>query len=214
VSFLDYMLENPVEVLRYTLEHVALVGASSLLAVTLGLPLGIVMTRRRALSRPIMAFVNIMQTIPSLAMFGFLLSIPFIGLGARNAIVALLLYSLLPIVRNTYTGIIHVDPAVREAALGMGLTDWQLLRRVEIPLAMGVIFAGIRVATVIAVGLATIAAFVAAGGLGRYIVRGISMVDYNLILVGAVPAAVMALAADFGLGRIERRWKRGEDGED
>ena len=162
MSFVGYILQNPGEVIRYTLEHIALVGASTLLAIAIGFPLGVVMTRRRGLSRPIMAFVNVTQTIPSLAMFGFLLSVPFIGLGAPNAVVALLLYSLLPIVRNTYTGITHVDPSVRQAALGMGLTDWQLLWRVEIPLAMGVIFAGIRVATVIAVGLATIAAFVAA----------------------------------------------------
>jgi osmoprotectant transport system permease protein len=158
------------------------------------------------LSRPILGFANIMQTMPSIALFGFLIGV--LGIGRPNAIVALLLYSLLPIVRNTYTGIRHVDPAVREAAVGMGMTDWQLLRQVEIPLSLGVIFAGVRVATVIAVGLATIAAVIGAGGLGTYIFRGISMVDSGQILAGAIPAAIMALLADFGLGRIERRYSR------
>ena len=201
-----YIFENRAEVLGYTLEHIVLVGISMSLAVAVAFPLGVIMTRREGLSRPILAFANIMQTVPSLALFGFLIGL--IGIGRPNAVVALLLYSLLPIVRNTYTGITHVDPAVREAAIGMGMTDWQLLRRVEIPLAMGVIFAGIRVATVIAVGLATIAAAIGAGGLGTYIFRGISMVDSGQILAGAVPAAILALGADFGLGRLERRWTR------
>ncbi len=209
MNIFEYMLRNWAEVAELTLEHLVLVGISTSLAILIGFPLGVIMTRRESLSRPILTFANIMQTIPSLALFGFLIPIPFIGgIGARTAIVALLLYSLLPIIRNTYTGITHVDPAVREAALGMGMTDRQLLMRVEIPLAMGVIFAGIRVATVIAVGLATIAAAIGAGGLGTYIFRGVSMVDSQLILAGAVPAAVMALLADFGLGRVERHWSR------
>ncbi len=209
MNVFEYMIRNWAEVAELTLEHIALVGISISLAISIGFPLGVAMTRREWLSRPILTFANIMQTIPSLALFGFLIPIPFIGgIGARTAIVALLLYSLLPIIRNTYTGITHVDPAVRESALGMGMTDWQLLRRVEIPLAMGVIFAGIRVATVISVGLATIAAAIGAGGLGTYIFIGVSMVDSQLILVGALPAAVMALIADFGLGRIERNWSR------
>ena len=207
MNVFEYMIRNWAEVVELSLEHVVLVGISTLLAVLIGFPLGVLMTRRERLSRPILTFANIMQTIPSLALFGFLIPIPFIGgIGARTAIIALLLYSLLPIIRNTYTGITHVDPAVREAALGMGMTDWQLLRRVEIPLAMGVIFAGIRVATVIAVGLATIAAAIGAGGLGTYIFIGVSMVDSQLILAGAIPAAIMALVADFGLGRVERHW--------
>jgi len=195
-----YLIDHRAEVLGYALEHAVLVGTAMLLSVSIGFPLGVVMTRRERLSRPILGVANILQTMPSLALFGFLIGL--IGIGA------LLLYSLLPIIRNTYTGITHVDPAIREAAIGLGMTDWQLLRRVEIPLAMGVIFAGIRVATVIAVGLATIAAAIGAGGLGTYIFRGISMVDSGQILAGAVPAAIMALAADFGLGRIERRWSR------
>lgn len=205
MNFFEYMVANGDEVLRLTGQHVVLVGLSTMLAIIIGFPLGVLMTRMENLSRPILTFANIMQTIPSLAMFGFLIPIPFIGgIGARTAIVALLLYSLLPIIRNTYTGIMHVDPAVREAAIGMGMTDWQVLGRVEIPLALGVIFAGIRVATVIAVGLATIAAAIGAGGLGTYIFQGVAMANPSRILVGAVPAAAMALTADFGLGLIER----------
>lgn len=208
MNVVEYMFANSAEMLQRTVEHFVLVGVSILLAVLIGFPLGVVMTRRKGLSRPILTFANVMQTMPSLAVFAFLLAVPFIGLGARNAIIALLLYSLLPIIRNTYTGITHVDPAIREAAIGMGMTDWQLLRRVEIPLAMGVIFAGIRVATVIAVGLATIAAAIGAGGFGTYIFQGLSMVNTQLILVGAIPAAMMALVADFILGRVERHWSR------
>jgi osmoprotectant transport system permease protein len=205
-----YLFEHWREVLGYTLEHVVLVGVALSGALAVGFPTGVLMTRYEMLSRPMLAVANAMQTMPSLALFGFL--IPLIGIGWPNAVVALLLYSLLPIIRNTYTGIRHVDPAIREAAVGMGMTDWQLLRRVEIPLAMGVIFAGVRVATVIAVGLATIAAAIGAGGLGTYIFRGISMVDSGQILAGAIPAAVLALAADFGLGRMERRWGRFREG--
>jgi osmoprotectant transport system permease protein len=156
-------------------------------------------------------FANIVQTIPSLALFGFLIPVPFIGgIGVRTAVIVLFLYSLLPIVRNTYTGILGVDPAVREAAKGMGMTESQILWRVELPLSLGVIFAGIRVATVIAVGVATIAAAIGAGGLGMFIFRGTSMLDYRVILAGAIPAAVIALAADFGLSLTEKAfsWDR------
>ncbi|MEB3337195.1 MAG: ABC transporter permease, partial [Leptolyngbyaceae bacterium] len=143
---------------------------------------------------------------PSLALFGFLIPVPIVGgIGARTAIVALILYSLLPIIQNTYTGIISIDPAIREAGQGMGMTDWQLLTQVEIPLALGVILAGVRVATVIAIGLATIAAAVGAGGLGVFIFRGVAVVDNQLILAGAIPAAGMAIGADLFLGWIERR---------
>jgi osmoprotectant transport system permease protein len=162
------------------------------------------------LSRPVLAFANVVQTIPSLALFGILIPIPFIGgIGARTAVAALLLYSLLPIIRNTFTGISGVDPAVREAGRGMGMTDAQLLWKVEIPLASGVILAGIRVATVIAVGVATIAAAVGAGGLGMFIFRGVSMVDNRVILAGAIPAAALALVADFALGAVEKRFTPG-----
>jgi osmoprotectant transport system permease protein len=206
---LDFMWTNRVEILQVTLEHLAMVGISILIAIAIGLPLGILMTRKESMSRPILAFANIVQTVPSLALFGFLIPIPFIGgIGARTAIVALVLYSLLPIIRNTFTGISGVDPAIREAGRGMGMTDGQLLWKVEIPLALGVIFAGIRVATVIGVGVATIAAAVGAGGLGMFIFRGVSMVDSRLILAGAIPAAVLALVADFGLGTIQKRFSK------
>src|SRR5262245_55792756 len=197
------------EVLLLTLEHLEIVGIAILIAIAIGLPLGILMTRSPRMSRPILAFANIVQTVPSLALFGFLIPLPFIGgIGTRTAVVALVLYSLLPIIRNTFTGISGVDPAIREAGRAMGMTDLQLLWRVEIPLALGVIFAGIRVATVIAVGVATIAAAVGAGGLGMSIFRGVSMVDSRLILAGAIPAAALALIADLGLGAIQKRFSK------
>src|SRR5215510_9501504 len=209
MNFFDFMWTRRSEVLLLTLEHLEIVAIAILIAAGIGLPLGILMTRSPRMSRPILAFANIVQTVPSLALFGFLIPLPFIGgIGARTAIVALVLYSLLPIIRNTFTGISSVDPAVREAGRAMGMTDGQLLWRVEIPLALGVIFAGIRVATVIAVGVATIAAAVGAGGLGMFIFRGVSMVDSRLILAGAIPAAALALIADVGLGLIERRFSR------
>ena len=197
------------EVAQLTLEHLVLVGLSILIAAGIGLPLGVLMTRKPGLSGPILTFANAVQAIPSLALFGFLIPLPFIGgIGARTAIVALVLYSLLPIIRNTFTGISGVDPAIREAGRGMGMTDLQLLWSVEIPLALSVIFAGLRVATVLCVGVATIAAAVGAGGLGMFIFRGVSMVDSRLILAGAIPAAALALIADFGLGAIEKRFSK------
>lgn len=183
-----------------------LVTISTAAAVAAGVPLGILLTRRPAWRGPVLGLVNTFQTIPSLALFGILIPLPFIGgIGARTAIVTLVVYALLPIVRNTYTGIRGVDPAVREAALGMGMTDRQLLTLVELPLAAGIILAGIRVATVVGVGIATIAAAIGAGGLGVYIFRGVAMVDNTLILAGAIPAAAIALAADLLLGLAERR---------
>jgi osmoprotectant transport system permease protein len=209
MNILNYMWANKSDVGRLTLEHVAMVAVAILFATAIGIPLGILMTRNRRLSRPILAVANIVQTIPSLALFGFLIPIPFIGgIGVRTAVVALTLYSLLPIIRNTFTGISGVDPAIREAGQGMGMTDSQLLWKVEIPLALGFIFAGIRVATVIGIGVATIAAAVGAGGLGMFIFRGVSMVDGRVILAGAIPAALLALAADFGLGAIEKRFSK------
>src|SRR5690349_6313089 len=178
-------------------------------AIVIGVPLGIALTRRPGWRGPVLGLANVFQTIPSLALFGFLIPLPFLGgIGARTAIVALVLYALLPIVRNTYTGIAGVDPAVREAGRGMGMTDGELLRLVELPLASSVILAGIRVATVVGVGTATIAAAIGAGGLGVYIFRGVAMVNDTLILAGAVPAALLALAADALLGWIERRVRR------
>ena len=201
-----FMLQNRTEVLELTLEHLWLVGISTLLAVLVGIPLGILITRWPALSKPVLGSANIVQTIPSLALFGFLLPAPWIGERAdRLAILALALYALLPLIRNTYAGIRGVDPAVIEAGRGMGLTDRQLLFQVELPLALGVIIAGVRVATVISVGLATIAAAIGAGGLGEYIFRGLAMVNNQVILAGAVPAALLALLADVILGWLERR---------
>ena len=209
MNVLDFMWTHRLEELQLTIEHLVMVGISILIAAGIGLPLGILMTRKPGMSRPILTFANIVQTIPSLALFGFLIPLPFIGgIGARTAIVALVLYSLLPIIRNTFIGISGVDPAIREAGRGMGMTDGQLLWKVEIPLALSVIFAGIRVATVIGVGVATIAAAVGAGGLGMYIFRGVSMVDSRVILAGAIPAAALALIADFGLGAIEKRFAK------
>ena len=209
MNVFEFMWTNRSEVLQLTAEHLLLVAISIVIAVAIGVPLGILMTRKPSLSKPVLTFANVMQTIPSLALFGFLIPIPVVGgIGARTAIVALVLYSLLPIIRNTFTGIMGVDPAVREAGRGMGMTDAQLLRQVEIPLAMGVIFAGVRVATVIAVGVATIAAAVGAGGLGMFIFRGVSMLDYRLILAGAIPSAALALIADLGLGAAERLFRQ------
>jgi len=209
LNVLDFMWGHRLEVAQLTLEHLVLVGLSISIAASIGLPLGVLMTRKPRLSGPILTFANAVQTIPSLALFGFLIPLPFIGgIGARTAIVALVLYSLLPIIRNTFTGISGVDPAIREAGRGMGMTDLQLLWTVEIPLALSVIFAGLRVATVLCVGIATIAAAVGAGGLGMFIFRGVSMVDSRLILAGAIPAAALALIADFGLGAIEKRFSK------
>jgi len=206
MNLYQFMLQNHTEILELTLEHLWLVGISTILAVLIGIPLGILITRWPALNKPVLGGANIIQTIPSLALFGFLLPAPWIGERAdRIAILALALYALLPMIRNTYVGIKGVDPAVIEAGRGMGLTDRQLLFQVELPLALGVIIAGVRVATVISVGLATIAAAIGAGGLGEYIFRGLAMVNNQVILAGAIPAAVMALLADVSLGWLEKR---------
>ena len=202
----NFFVKNQGQILQLTLEHLWLVGISMLLAVTTGLPLGILLTRRRAFSKPVIGGANIVQTIPSLALFGFMLPVPWLGERAdRLAITALTLYALLPVIRNTYTGIMSVDPGVREAARGMGMTDRQVLLQVELPLAMGVILAGVRVATVITVGVATIAAAIGAGGLGEFIFRGVAMVDNRVILAGAIPAALLALLMDLLLGLLERK---------
>src|SRR4028119_1770970 len=201
-----FLFKYAPQILNYTVQHLFLVSISISIALLVGIPLGILVTRKPAWKTPILGLANIVQTIPSLAIFGFFISVPFIGgIGARTAIIALTLYSLLPIIRNTYTGIVGVDPAIAQAGIGMGMTDMQLLWQVEIPLALGVILAGVRVATVIAIGLATIAAAIGAGGLGVFIFRGVATVNNQLLLAGAIPAALMALAADFGLGLVEAR---------
>jgi osmoprotectant transport system permease protein len=206
MNVIRFILQNRGQVLELTLEHLWLVGLSTLFATLIGVPLGIVIAHRTQLSKPVLAGTNIIQTIPSLALFGFLLPVPWLGERAdRLAILALTLYALLPIIRNTYTGIRGVDPAVVEAGRGMGLTESQLLFHVELPLAVSVILSGVRVAVVISVGLATIAAAIGAGGLGEFIFRGLAMVDDGVILAGAIPAAILALLADVGLGWMERR---------
>ena len=206
MNVFDFIIRNRAEVLQLTLEHLALVAIAMTLAVVIGVPLGVALTRRRALERWVLGAANVIQTVPSLALFGFLIPVPLIGgIGGRTAVVALTLYALLPIIRNTYVGITGVDPAVIEAARGMGMTDGQLLWQVEIPLSLGVILAGIRVATVICVGVATIAAAIGAGGLGMDIFRGVAMVNNPVILAGASPAAVLAVLADVSLGWAERR---------
>jgi osmoprotectant transport system permease protein len=206
MNVFQFILQNHGEVLELTLEHLWMVVASTLLAVLIGIPLGILITRRPGWNKPILGGANIIQTIPSLALFGFLLPVPWIGARSdRLAILALTLYALLPLIRNTYAGINGVDRSVVEAGRGMGMTDRQLLFQVELPLALGVILAGVRVAAVISVGLATIAAAIGAGGLGEYIFRGLAMVNNQLILAGAIPAAGLALLADVTLGWLERR---------
>src|SRR5213083_2203280 len=201
MSLLSFYARNTAELLGLTWQHVYLVAVSTGAAIVVGVPLGIALTRRPAWRAPVLGLANVFQTIPSLALFGFL--IPLFGIGAWTAIAALIVYALLPIIRNTYTGIAGVDPAVREAGRGMGMTDGELLRLVELPLAAPVILAGVRVATVISVGVATIAAAIGAGGLGTYIFRGLRQYDNTLILAGAIPAAVMALTADWLIGQLE-----------
>jgi osmoprotectant transport system permease protein len=206
MNVLQFILQNHMEVLDLTTEHLWLVGASITLAVLIGIPLGILITRWPGLSKPVLGGANIIQTVPSLALFGFLLPAPWIGARAdRIAILALMLYALLPLIRNTYTGIKGVDPAVVEAGRGMGMTDRQLLWQVELPLALSVIIAGVRVATVLSIGLATIAAAIGAGGLGEFIFRGLAMVNNQVILAGAIPAAALAILADTSLGWLEKR---------
>jgi osmoprotectant transport system permease protein len=211
MDLLRFYARNSAEVVGLVGQHVWLVAISTAIALVIGVPLGVLLTRRPALRTPVLGLANVFQTVPSLALFGFLIPLPFIGgIGATTAIVALVVYALLPIVRNTYEGIAGVDAAVREAARGMGMTDWQLLTQVELPLGLGVMLAGVRIATVVSVGTATIAAAIGAGGLGVYIFRGVATVDNTLILAGALPAALMAIAADGLLGLAERRlaWRR------
>ncbi|HYX82312.1 MAG TPA: ABC transporter permease [Gemmatimonadales bacterium] len=203
MSLLEFYRRHTGELFLLLRQHLGLVMISTAVALVVGLPLGVLVARRPAWRRPILGVTNVVQTVPSLALFGLL--IPLLGIGAWTAITALVLYALLPIVRNTYAGIASVDPAVREAGRGMGMSDGELLRIVELPLAAAVILAGVRVAVVVSVGIATIAAAIGAGGLGVYIFRGVATVDDTLILAGAVPAALLALLADGLLGVAERR---------
>jgi len=207
---IDFLKSNWADILSHIAQHVWLVFIAIAIAMVIGLPVGILISRKKRLRAPVLGIANVMQTIPSLALFGFLIPLPFIGgIGPRTAVVALVFYALLPIIRNTVTGILGVDKAVREAAVAMGMTDRQVLLQVELPLAMSVILTGVRVAVVITIGVAIIAAEVGAGGLGEYIFRGLRLNDNHLLLAGAVPSAVMALAADFGFGLIEKRFDTG-----
>jgi len=203
----EFLKANWSDILSHIAQHLWLVSISIAIAAAIALPVGILITRRKRLRTPVLGVANVMQTIPSLALFGFLIPLPFIGgIGPRTAIVALVFYALLPIIRNTVTGILGVDRNVREAAVAMGMTDRQVLFHVELPLAMSVILTGVRVAVVITIGVAIIAAEVGAGGLGEYIFRGLRLNDNRLLLAGAVPSALMALAADFGFNLIEKRF--------
>ena len=205
MNFFEFIKVNWQEILALTREHLFLVFVSTTLAVLIGVPLGILLTRRKSLQMPVLGIANVLQTIPSLALFGLLIPISYIGgIGAKTAIIALTLYSFLPIIRNTVTGISGVDAKVKEAATAMGMTDWQTLKTVELPLALPVILTGIRIAVVISVGVATIAAAVGAGGLGTYIFRGLRQNDNNLLLAGAIFSAILALLADFAIGQIEK----------
>jgi osmoprotectant transport system permease protein len=197
----DFMRQQSDKLLTQTLEHIGLTFISLFLAVLVGLPLGILIARKRKLSGTVLGIAGVLQTIPSIALLGFM--IPLLGIGPKPAIVALLLYALLPIIRNTYTGITGVDAAVKEAAAAMGMSQWQVLLKVELPLAMPVILAGIRTATVITVGVATLASYIAAGGLGEFIFGGISLNNTNMILAGAIPAALLAILFDFLLSRLQ-----------
>jgi osmoprotectant transport system permease protein len=200
------MAEHQAEILSATLEHVELVLIAMTAAILIGVPLGMLIVRRAKLRALALGVAGIFQTIPSLALFGFLIPIPFIGgIGQRTAIVALTLYALLPILRNTYVGLTEIDPAVLESAEAMGMTQAQILFRVRLPLGLAVILAGVRTATIITIGVATIAAAIGAGGLGTFIFRGVALVNDSLLLAGAIPAALLAILADFLLGRLERR---------
>ena len=209
MNWYDFLVRNRAEVLVRTAEHLGLVGSAMAIALAIGVPSGIALVRRPGLQRWVLGVANVVQTIPSLALFGFLIPVPWIGgVGASTAIVALALYALLPILRNTSTGIAGVDPAVVESARGMGMTPRQVLWQVQLPLAAPVLLAGIRIAAVISIGVTTIAAAIGAGGLGVFIFRGVAMVNNQVILAGAIPAALLAILADLALGTVERKLAR------
>jgi len=208
MSPLQFFIGHRAEILQATATHLTLVLIAMAIAVLIAVPLGMVIVQRPTLRNIALGIASVFQTIPSLALFGFLIPIPFIGgIGTRTAIVALVLYALLPILRNTYVGLTGIDAAVLQAAEAMGMTNTQILWRVRLPLALPVILAGIRTATIITIGVATIAAAIGAGGLGTFIFRGVAMVSNAVILAGAIPAALLAIAADLLLAWLERRLK-------
>jgi osmoprotectant transport system permease protein len=204
----QFFVTHRSDIFQATLTHLTLVSISMLIAIAIAVPLGMFIVQRPALRSIALGIASVLQTIPSLALFGFLIPIPFIGgIGTRTAIVALVLYALLPILRNTYVGLTNIDPAVLQAAEAMGMTDNQIMWRVRLPLALSVILAGIRTSTIITIGVATIAAAIGAGGLGTFIFRGVAMVSDAVILAGAIPAALLAIIADALLALLERRLK-------
>jgi len=208
MNLLDFFSSHRAEILQATLAHLFLVAVSMVIAIAIGVPLGMLLVKRPRLRAISLGFASVLQTIPSLALFGFLIPLPFFGgIGTRTAIVALVLYALLPILRNTVVGLTNLDPAVLEAAEAMGMTETQILMRVRFPLGLSVVLAGVRTATVITIGVATIAAAIGAGGLGTFIFRGVAMVSDAVILAGAIPAALLALTADAALGLLERKLK-------
>ncbi len=201
-----FFIEHRAEIMGATFEHLGLVLIAMLIATAISVPLGMFIVYHKTLRTLALGVASILQTIPSLALFGFLIPLPFIGgIGKRTAIVALVLYALLPILRNTYVGLTGIDPAILESAEAMGMTPSQIMFRVRFPLALSVILAGIRTATILTIGVATIAAAIGAGGLGTFIFRGVALVNDALLLAGAIPAALLAILADFLLGLVERR---------
>lgn len=203
LNFIEFFVDRKIEILQRSIEHIQLAGISVFLAICVGIPLGILLTRKKSLTIPVIGMVNIIQTIPSLALLGLL--IPILGIGIKPAIFVLFLYSLLAIIKNTIAGINQVDSSIIEAGLGMGMTDLQILIKIELPLSVPVILSGVRIATVTCIGIATLCAAIGAGGLGQFIFRGISMVNNNMIFCGALPSALLALFFDFLLHRLEKR---------
>ncbi|MBK5240612.1 glycine betaine ABC transporter substrate-binding protein [Clostridium sp.] len=202
VDFIDFVISRNEQLLDLIVQHIQLTVVAVVIAIAIGVPLGIFITRVKKLSKPIIGLANVIQAVPSLALLGFL--IPVLGIGSKPAIIMVVLYSLLPIIKNTYTGLNNINPDMLEAAKGIGMTNAQILKMIQIPLALPIIMAGIRISAVTAVGLMTIAAFIGAGGLGYMVFAGIQTVDNNMILAGAIPACILALLIDFIVGRIEK----------
>ena len=201
MTFLNYLLDNSSEIIQLLIEHIELTFLSVMIAIVIGVPIGILISYVKKLGKPIIAISNIMQAIPSMALLGFM--IPFLGIGTIPAIIMVVLYSLLPIIKNTYIGLENINAEVIEAAEGIGLTKWQILTKVQIPLALPVIMGGVRISAVSAVGLMTLAAFCGAGGLGYLVYAGIRSINNMQILAGAIPACLLALFIDYLLGIVE-----------
>jgi osmoprotectant transport system permease protein len=207
-DFFNFFASNGSDILFLTWEHIRLVGLAVIVAIIIGVPFGIFITQNETLANLVLAVAGVLMTIPSIALFGImipLLSIINQGIGFLPAFIALVLYSQLPIIRNTYIAVKNVDPNMRDAAIGMGMTTWQRLRKVEIPIALPVIMAGIRTAVVLTIGIGAIAAYIGAGGLGEYISRGISTSYLTMVQVGAVSVSVLAIAVDYLLGLVQKR---------